>query len=149
MSFNTKHKRIIGFVVITLMGAGPLSALTDTGKKKKPDAVAAVIKLPKAGSNLRAENRVQKQRKQTYRRRAYKGVKKSSQALSKTKKGGKKLAVTKSKNPAKKKIAGKRVHRGVTTKSVDARKKHAQVASRTKSPKVLAPKAVDELRKAH
>ncbi|MFA6264061.1 MAG: hypothetical protein WCW33_06365 [Candidatus Babeliales bacterium] len=149
MSFNTKHKRIIGFVVITLMGAGPLSALTETGKRKKPDTVAAVIKLPKAGSNLRAENRVSKQRKQTYKQRAYKGVNKSSRTLSKAKKGGKKVAVTKSKNPAKKKVAGKRVRRSVATKSVDARKKHAQVASRTKRSKTLAPKSVDELRKAH
>jgi hypothetical protein len=138
MNFK-QHKRIIGFVVITLMGAGPLSALTETSKKKKPDSAAAVMRLPKTDSHVRT---VKSSRFSKSRRRAHKslkGTKKSSRKmLVKNKKAGSKVAAKKS--VSKKRITGKRASSRVGKAKSVISIKPAKVAARTEDGSKTLPR---------
>ncbi len=137
MSFNSS-KRVIGFVIIALMGGGPLLALTS---KKKPADTAAVVKAPRLSAKSRARNagmhKQSKQRSRAYRKNV-KRKKSSKNTFLTHKKSHKKVASSKSKQLAnKKKLSSKRMHNKAQVRKVQTTRKSTRVATRAHHKQAL------------
>jgi hypothetical protein len=140
MSFNS-HKRVIGFVVIALMGGSPLLALAQTSKKKA-DPVAAVVKIPQSGPQLRAKKSGRTSKMQRRAHKNLKNKKSSKKMFVLNKKSGKKATLAKSKQTSKKKIAAKRMHKKIGVKKELTSGTTAKVAVRTQRETKALPRSV-------
>ncbi|MFA5306626.1 MAG: hypothetical protein WC365_04195 [Candidatus Babeliales bacterium] len=151
MSFNSS-KRIIGFVIISLMGGSPLLALTKTSKKKQADT-AAIVKAPRLSTKNRARNAGMHKQSKQHARAYSKNVKrkKSSKNTFLThKKAHKKVASTKSKQLAnKKKLSSKRMHHKAQVRKAHPTRKNARVAARALQKQTLPAFISDEPQVAH
>jgi len=149
MNFNSS-KRVMGFVIIALMGGSPLLALTS--KKKQADT-AAVVKAPRLSAKNRTRSAgMHKQNKQ--HSRAYsknvKRKKSSKNAFLTHKKSHKKVASTKSMQLTnKKKLSSKRMRNKTQVRKAQAMRKNTRVAARAPQKQKLPSSLSDEHQVTH